>query len=69
MRYVQIVLTHSRPDFSLVTQQTHQQVAIKTVSRSGLSPKLFDNLQGEIEILKSLSHRHITRLLDVIVRI
>ncbi|KAI0327491.1 Pkinase-domain-containing protein [Cubamyces sp. BRFM 1775] len=47
-------------------EQTHQQVAIKTVSRSGLSPKLFDNLQGEIEILKSLSHRHITRLLDVI---
>ncbi|KAI0672360.1 Pkinase-domain-containing protein [Trametes maxima] len=47
-------------------EQTHQQVAIKTVNRSGLSPKLFDNLQGEIEILKSLSHRHITRLLDVI---
>lgn len=42
-------------------------MAIKTVNRSGLSPKLFDNLQGEIEILKSLSHRHITRLLDVIV--
>ncbi|KAI0719856.1 kinase-like domain-containing protein [Cerioporus squamosus] len=47
-------------------EQTHYQVAIKTVNRSGLSPKLFDNLQGEIEILKSLSHRHITRLLDVI---
>ncbi|KAH9854625.1 Pkinase-domain-containing protein [Lenzites betulinus] len=47
-------------------EQTHQSVAIKTVNRSGLSPKLFDNLQGEIEILKSLSHRHITRLLDVI---
>ncbi|RPD61722.1 kinase-like protein [Lentinus tigrinus ALCF2SS1-7] len=47
-------------------EQTHHQVAIKTVNRSGLSPKLFDNLQGEIEILKSLSHRHITRLLDVI---
>ncbi|PIL28991.1 transporter [Ganoderma sinense ZZ0214-1] len=46
--------------------QTHHQVAIKTVNRSGLSPKLFDNLQGEIDILKSLSHRHITRLLDVI---
>ncbi|KAH9927969.1 kinase-like protein [Epithele typhae] len=47
-------------------EQTHNHVAIKTVNRSGLSPKLFDNLQGEIEILKSLSHRHITRLLDVI---
>ncbi|OSX57354.1 hypothetical protein POSPLADRAFT_1067833 [Postia placenta MAD-698-R-SB12] len=47
-------------------EQTHQQVAIKTVSRAGLSPKLFDNLQGEIEILKSLQHRHITRLLDIV---
>ncbi|KAI0733248.1 kinase-like protein [Fomitopsis betulina] len=47
-------------------EQTHRQVAIKTVSRAGLSPKLFDNLQGEIEILKALSHRHITRLLDIV---
>ncbi|KAI0634197.1 Pkinase-domain-containing protein [Trametes polyzona] len=47
-------------------EQTHKQVAIKTVNRSGLSPKLFDNLQGEIEILKSLSHRHITRLFEII---
>ncbi|GBE83400.1 kinase-like domain-containing protein [Sparassis latifolia] len=47
-------------------EQTHQQVAIKTVNRSTLSPKLFDNLQGEIEILKALSHRHITRLLDIV---
>ena len=30
--------------------------------------KLLDNLQLEIDILKSLSHRHITRLLDIIVR-
>ncbi|KAH9834861.1 kinase-like protein [Rhodofomes roseus] len=47
-------------------EQTHRPVAIKTVSRAGLSPKLFDNLQGEIEILKALSHRHITRLLDIV---
>ncbi|KZT08148.1 Pkinase-domain-containing protein [Laetiporus sulphureus 93-53] len=47
-------------------EQTHRQVAIKTVSRAGLSPKLFDNLKGEIEILKTLSHRHITRLLDIV---
>lgn len=43
-------------------------MAIKTVSRSGLSSKLFENLQSEIEILKSLSHRHVTRLIDIVVR-
>ena len=48
-------------------KQTRRQVAIKTVSRAGLSPKLFDNLRGEIEILKALSHRHITRLLEIVV--
>jgi serine/threonine protein kinase len=43
-------------------------VAIKTVSRSSLSTKLVENLQSEIDILKSLSHRHITKLIDIIVR-
>ena len=47
--------------------QTHLQVAIKTVDQNGLSPKLFDNLQGDIDILKSLSQRHIARLLEVTV--
>lgn len=42
-------------------------MAIKTVNRNGLSQKLFENLRGEIEILKNLSHRHITRLLDLVV--
>ena len=51
----------------LIHQQTRKEVAIKTVSRSGLSGKLFDNLKGEIDILKTLSHRHITRLLDLVV--
>ncbi|KAH9947772.1 kinase-like protein [Amylocystis lapponica] len=46
--------------------ETHLPVAIKTVNRSGLTTKLFENLQGEIEILKALSHRHITRLLDIV---
>ncbi|KAK7683630.1 hypothetical protein QCA50_013468 [Cerrena zonata] len=45
---------------------TRLEVAIKTVNRSGLNQKLLDNLQGEIGILKQLSHRHITRLLDLI---
>jgi serine/threonine-protein kinase ULK2 len=48
-------------------QDTHRQVAIKTVKRDKLSVKLFDNLQSEIEILKLLSHRHITKLIDIIV--
>lgn len=50
-------------------QNTKEQVAIKTVSRHGLSSKLFDNLQSEIDILKSLSHRHITKLIDIVVRL
>lgn len=50
-------------------QETRQAVAIKTVNRNGLSQKLFENLRGEIDILKALSHRHITRLLDLVVRI
>ncbi|KAI0043068.1 Pkinase-domain-containing protein [Auriscalpium vulgare] len=47
-------------------EETRQEVAVKTVSRSTLSTKLFENLQSEIDILKSLSHRHITRLIDII---
>ncbi|KAG6829718.1 hypothetical protein H0H87_010424 [Tephrocybe sp. NHM501043] len=47
-------------------EDTRQQVAIKTVKRDNLTAKLFDNLQSEIQILKSLSHRHITRLIDIV---
>ena len=50
-----------------VEQDTRQQVAIKTVKRDSLTAKLFDNLQSEIQILKSLSHRHITRLIEIVV--
>ncbi len=53
---------------SFVTQQTRRHVAVKTVKRDILTAKLFDNLQSEIQILKSLSHRHITRLIDIVVR-
>lgn len=45
------------------------QVAIKTVSRSILTSKLLDNLHTEIDILKSLSHRHITKLIDIVASI
>ncbi|RDB17199.1 Serine/threonine-protein kinase ATG1 [Hypsizygus marmoreus] len=47
-------------------EETRQQVAIKTVKRDILTAKLFDNLQSEIQILKSLSHRHITKLIDIV---
>lgn len=47
-------------------EETHVQVAIKTVKRDNLSAKLFENLQSEIQILKSLSHRHITRLTEIV---
>ncbi|EPQ50542.1 kinase-like protein [Gloeophyllum trabeum ATCC 11539] len=46
--------------------ETHREVAVKTIKRSGLNRKLLDNLQSEIDILKSLSHRHITKLIDII---
>ncbi|KAJ7337530.1 other/ULK/ULK protein kinase [Mycena albidolilacea] len=47
-------------------EDNHQSVAIKTVLRQKLSAKLFENLQSEIQILKSLSHRHITKLIDIV---
>ncbi|PPQ99389.1 hypothetical protein CVT24_005372 [Panaeolus cyanescens] len=47
--------------------ETKQQVAIKAVKRENLSNiKLSENLQSEIQILKSLSHRHITQLLGLV---
>lgn len=48
-------------------QETRHTVAIKSVRRDILTAKLLDNLQSEIEILKSLSHRHITKLIDIVV--
>jgi len=48
-------------------KETHHQVAIKVVRKDILTAKLLDNLQSEIEILKSLSHRHITKLIDIVV--
>ncbi|KAI9507093.1 kinase-like protein [Russula earlei] len=47
-------------------EETRHEVAIKTVSRSNLSSKLVENLQSEIDILKSLNHRHITKLIDIV---
>ncbi|KAF8177672.1 other/ULK/ULK protein kinase [Pholiota molesta] len=47
-------------------EETRHIVAIKAVKRDKLSTKLFENLQSEIQILKSLSHRHITKLIDIV---
>ncbi|TFK28311.1 other/ULK/ULK protein kinase [Coprinopsis marcescibilis] len=47
-------------------EETRYQVALKAVERTKLSSKLLDNLQSEIQILKSLSHRHITKLIDIV---
>ncbi|KAK2463328.1 hypothetical protein APHAL10511_004639 [Amanita phalloides] len=47
-------------------EETRKHVAVKTVKRDILTAKLFDNLQSEIQILKSLSHRHITKLIDIV---
>jgi serine/threonine-protein kinase ULK/ATG1 len=52
----------------LLLQETRHEVAIKTVSRGNLPTKLFENLKTEIDILKSLSRRHITKLINIIVR-
>ncbi|KAF8337034.1 kinase-like domain-containing protein [Cantharellus anzutake] len=41
-------------------------VAIKTVSKAILTAKLLDNLESEITILKSLNHRNITALKDIV---
>lgn len=42
---------------------------MKAVKTSILKAKLLDNLESEIAILKSLNHRHITALTDIVVRI
>ncbi|EPQ50022.1 kinase-like protein [Gloeophyllum trabeum ATCC 11539] len=48
-----------------VRPETHRDVAIKTIKRSGLNQKLLDNLQSEIDIVKG-TPRHITTLIDII---
>ncbi|KAF5325138.1 hypothetical protein D9619_009962 [Psilocybe cf. subviscida] len=47
-------------------EETRSDVAVKAVKRDSLSTKLFENLQSEIQILKQLRYRHITKLLDIV---
>ncbi|WFD28257.1 non-specific serine/threonine protein kinase [Malassezia nana] len=44
----------------------YQLVAVKSVTRGKLSPKLLENLEGEISILKSMRHTNIVDLRDCI---
>ncbi|KAK6354238.1 Serine/threonine-protein kinase [Orbilia blumenaviensis] len=57
-----------RGSFATVYQGIHSQtkslVAIKSVLRSKLNRKLLENLESEIQILKTLDHPHIVALLD-----
>lgn len=39
-------------------------VAIKAVTRNKLTPKLLDNLESEIRLLKGINHRNVVELVD-----
>ena len=63
------VLDHEigKGSFALVYRAHHiskpeQLVAVKSVVRQKLSPKLLENLEGEISILKSMRHTNIVDL-------
>ncbi|CAG8458819.1 18097_t:CDS:10 [Acaulospora morrowiae] len=45
-------------------KKTHKKVAIKSVLRSKLTKKLLENLESEINILKSIRHDYIVQLVD-----
>lgn len=67
------VLDHEigKGSFALVYRAHHiskpeQLVAVKSVVRQKLSPKLLENLEGEISILKSMRHTNIVDLRDCI---
>ncbi|KAG8689899.1 Serine/threonine-protein kinase ulk2 [Ceratobasidium sp. 423] len=53
--------------YSGYQKETHRAVAIKTVSRSILTLKLMDRLEAEVNILKTLKHRHIVELTDLVI--
>ncbi len=44
--------------------QPREPVAVKIVTRKKLTPKLLDNLEGEIAILKAIHHPNIVELKD-----
>jgi serine/threonine protein kinase len=51
----------------LYRQKSRTPIAIKAVSRQKLTAKLLENLESEINILKSIHHRNIVALLDCFV--
>jgi len=58
-------VSHTHPSHK---QRTRETVAIKAVSRQKLTTKLLENLESEINILKSIKHRNITALEECFVR-
>lgn len=54
----------SLPSSSLSCSKQQREVAIKIVTRRKLTQKLLDNLEGEIAILKAVSHPNIVELLE-----
>ncbi|KAI3614678.1 hypothetical protein CBS9595_003949 [Malassezia furfur] len=57
--FAQVYRAHHRGPF-------RELVAVKSVTRAKLSPKLLENLEGEISILKSMRHTNIVDLRDCI---
>ncbi|GAB5593238.1 Serine/threonine-protein kinase [Umbelopsis nana] len=51
--------------FKAVHKTTRRPVAIKSVLKSKLTRKLFENLESEISILKAIRHDHIVGLIDI----
>ena len=50
--------------FEALHSQTGESVAIKRISLSNVGPAELADIQGEIELLKQLSHPNIVRYVD-----
>lgn len=60
---IEVVLC-SRNDLSCQTVSPSLPVAIKAVTRNKLTPKLLENLESEIRLLKGITHRNVVTLID-----
>ena len=66
-RFTRVTDTYVYSDITADRQKTHHPCAIKVVSRQKLTAKLLENLEGEINILKAITHPHIVSLEDCFV--
>ncbi|WFD03658.1 non-specific serine/threonine protein kinase [Malassezia obtusa] len=62
--FAQVYRAHCRVRRPLTQGPSRVLVAVKSVTRAKLSPKLLENLEGEISILKSMRHTNIVDLRD-----